>query len=144
MISGWIWRRVCALAILVIIPGLASAGPSDPRATANPLLRLVADGQRGAGLFQRSCGTCHSVDAGGPTKMGPNLHGLFGRGAGTLPGYNYSPAMRDAGIVWNAQTLDAYITNPHKNIPGDKMAFAGLPGAAERDDIIAYLEQSTH
>lgn len=109
-----------------------------------PLTRLVADTQRGAGLFQSRCSICHTVQEGGPTKLGPNLHGLFGRHAGALPGYNYSPAMRASGIVWGAQTLDVYLTDPHKDIPGDKMPFPGLPNKADRDDLISYLEQAAH
>jgi cytochrome c len=137
------WGRVCVSVLLVLIPGLANAAPSEPRPPANPLTRLVADTQRGAGLFGSRCGICHTLQAGGPNKVGPNLHGLFGRHAGTLPGYNYSPAMRAANIVWSADTLDAYLTDPHKDIPGDKMPFPGLPNKADRDDLISHLEQAT-
>jgi cytochrome c len=143
MIGNQICRCVCALAISAMIPALASAAPAASKAAPNPLLRLAADSTRGAGLFQSRCGTCHSVQAAGPTKIGPSLHGLFGRRAGTLPDYNYSPAMRAAGIVWGAQPLDAYLTDPKKTVPGDKMPFIGLTAKADRDDIIAYLEQST-
>jgi cytochrome c len=125
------------------MPDLAGAAPKERRLAVNPLAQLVADTQRGAGLFQSRCGICHTVQEGGPTKLGPNLHGLFGRHAGSLPGYNYSPAMRASGIVWGAQTLDVYLTDPHKDIPGDKMPFPGLPNKADRDDLISYLEQAT-
>jgi cytochrome c len=109
-----------------------------------PLARLVADTQRGQGLFGSRCSICHSVQAGAPNKVGPNLHGLFGRHAGTLAGYNYSPAMRATAIVWGADTLDVYLTDPHKDVPGDKMPFPGLVNKVDRDDIISYLEQATH
>lgn len=142
--SSQFWRRASVIALLAFYPGLANALPPEPLVTANQQLRLVADTQRGAGLFQSRCSICHTVQEGGPTKLGPNLHGLFGRHAGSLPGYNYSPAMRASGFVWGAQTLDVYLTDPHKDIPGDKMPFPGLPNKADRDDLISYLEQATH
>jgi cytochrome c len=136
-------RRLYVIMLLLLIPDLARAAPRERHLTVNLLVRLVADTQRGAGLFQSRCGICHTVQEGGPNKVGPNLHGLFGRHAGSLPGYNFSPAMRASGVVWSSQTLDAYLNDPHKNIPGDKMPFPGLPNKADRDDLISYLEQAT-
>jgi cytochrome c len=72
--------------------------------------------------------------------------GLFGRTAGTLPGYAYSAAMKKAGakgLVWNAKTLDAYLTNPQKVVPGTKMLFGGIADAKTRADLIAYLAEAT-
>src|SRR5579871_4713581 len=103
----------------------------------------AADVEKGRRLFMMKCGMCHTVDANGPKKMGPNLHGLVGRKAGSLAGYNYSSAMSSSAIVWSAATLDSYLENPHRDVPNDKMPFAGLPNKSDRDDLIAYLEQAT-
>lgn len=84
-----------------------------------------------------ACSACHSVT--GTEGVGPHLNGVIGRKAGAVPGYNYSRAMKSANIVWNAQTLDAYLANPQQDLPGNHMPFSGLPNATTRADIIAYL-----
>jgi cytochrome c len=127
-------------------PYLAFARPLQLPVPASPLLVKVADVQHGEQIFQSRCSVCHTLQAGAPNKFGPNLHGLFGRHAGSLPGYNYSSAMRGAGamgLVWSAVTLDPYLENPHKAVPGDKMPFPGIPGEQDRQAVIAYLEQAT-
>lgn len=96
----------------------------------------AANGQR---LFTIRCAICHSAPQGGPNKIGPNLFGIVGRKAGALPGYSYSQAMKNSPVVWNQATLRAYLTSPARNVPGGKMAFAGIPNATEMDDMLAYL-----
>lgn len=86
------------------------------------------------------CAACHSVVEGGPNKIGPTLAGVFGRAAGTVDGYNYSPALASSGIVWDAAALDAITQNPNALIPGSKMVFAGISDAERRADIVAYLK----
>jgi cytochrome c2 len=86
---------------------------------------------------------CHAPQEGGPDNLGPTLHGLFGRQAGALPKFNYSPDLRNSRIVWNAQTLDEYLAEPHRGRPGDKMPYPGLSSKTDRDDLISYLEQAT-
>lgn len=103
----------------------------------------AADTQHGELIFRSRCSTCHSVVANSPAPMGPDLHGLFGRRAGNLPDYDYSAALRAANIVWNAQTLDAYLKDPHKKVPGVNMPFPGIPNKADRDHVISYLEEAT-
>ena len=76
-------------------------------------------------LVFRKCQACHSIEP-GKNMLGPSLAGVIGRKAGTEAGYNYSPAMKSADIVWNPQTLDQYLTDPAKVVPGNKMPFPGL------------------
>ena len=85
------------------------------------------------------CAACHKVQKGAPQGVGPNLHGIVGKAVGSAEGYNYSVAMKTHGGVWDAATLDAYLENPRKAIPGTKMAFAGINNAEERKILIDYL-----
>ncbi|MEO7691653.1 MAG: cytochrome c family protein [Sphingomonas sp.] len=101
----------------------------------------AGDAVKGKALFAR-CAICHDLNP-GVQKMGPNLHGLFGRKAGTVAGFNYSPAMKSAKITWSPTTLDSYVTSPAKLVPGNKMAFAGLAAPADRVNLIAYLQSAT-
>ena len=75
----------------------------------------------------------------GKNSVGPSLSGIFGKKSGEAPNYNYSSAMKAANLVWDAATLDAYLLDPQKLVPQNKMPFAGLKTANERKDLIAYL-----
>ena len=97
----------------------------------------------GPDAFNSNCRTCHSVKA-GDNRLGPSLHKIIGRKAGTAPGYsNYSQALKSSGITWDEPTLEKYITNPDAVIPNNNMKpFNGVPDAAVRAKIIAFLKSS--
>jgi cytochrome c2 len=101
----------------------------------------VGAAQRGAQVFAQ-CKICHSLEP-GKNMLGPSLHGLIGRKAGSVPGYSYSPAMKNANIVWNDDTLSKYLVDPKAFIPGDKMAFPGIKEPSKLADLLAYLDQAT-
>jgi cytochrome c len=98
------------------------------------------DPAKGMQIFKK-CQVCHSIDA-GVNKIGPSLHAVYGRKAGTLAGYNYTDAMKNSGFTWDEASLDKYLTNPRKVVPGTRMVFVGLPKEQDRLDVIAYLKQA--
>jgi cytochrome c len=105
----------------------------------------AGDAAKGERVFQH-CYSCHSVIAGENKLQGPNLRGVIGRRAGTLSGFEYSPAMiaagKERGIVWSEATLDAYLVDPEAMIPGTLMGPVRLDDETERQDLIAYLKKS--
>ncbi|RMD44627.1 hypothetical protein DV735_g566, partial [Chaetothyriales sp. CBS 134920] len=102
----------------------------------------AGDAKKGANLFKTRCLQCHSVVEAEGNKIGPNLHGLFGRKTGSVEGYAYTDANKQKGITWNEATLYEYLENPKKYIPGTKMAFGGLKKGKDRNDLITYLQDS--
>lgn len=101
------------------------------------------DAKKGATLFKTRCAQCHTLAAGEPNKVGPNLHGLIGRKTGSVDGFSYTSANVNKGITWEENTLFEYLENPKKYIPGTKMAFAGLKKEKDRNDLITYLKDAT-
>lgn len=101
---------------------------------------LAADSQgdpaRGKEIYESRCFACHSVDA---NRVGPMHMGVFGRKAGSVKDFEYSPKVKKSKVVWNEKNLDRWLTNPEKVIPGQTMGFQ-VPEAADRADIIAYLK----
>ena len=85
------------------------------------------------------CAACHKLQE---NFVGPHHCGVFGRTAGTVPGFDYSEAMKASGIVWDAQKLDEFLTSPIAYVSGTKMGFAGFESAPDRADVIAYLQQA--
>ncbi|HEU5296899.1 MAG TPA: c-type cytochrome [Burkholderiaceae bacterium] len=94
---------------------------------------------RGEAIYAR-CAACHALER---NRVGPKHCGLIGRSAGSVPNFDYSPAMKNAHIVWSAQTLDRFLASPLKTVPGTSMTYDGVPDAAERADLIAYLQQAS-
>jgi len=118
------------VALGLVVSALAVAAPA-----------YAQDVDAGANVFKR-CGACHAVGEGAKNKVGPELNELFGRTAGTIPDYNYSKAMIEAGqngLVWAPDTLGPYLHKPKEHVPGTKMSFPGLPNQKDIDNLIAYL-----
>jgi len=103
-----------------------------------------ADGDPDLGKRQFApCTACHTTADGEPDKVGPNLHGIIGRKAGTKPGFAYSDALKNSSITWDEAKLDDWIKKPAALVPGTKMAFIGIGNDQVRANIIAYLKQAT-
>jgi cytochrome c len=113
-----------------VAAGLVGLGSSAALAAGDP-----AQGEK---VFNK-CKVCHTVED-QKNKIGPYLDGVVGRKAGTAEGYNYSEAMKNAGIVWDEANLDKYLAKPKDFVPHNKMAFIGLPKEEDRQNVIAYLK----
>ena len=99
------------------------------------------DDAEGKAVFKKYCGTCHTSEKGGGKRQGPNLFGIVGRKAGTLPGFTYSEALRENkdGITWTRETLDRWLTDPQAFIPGVVMPYQQADPAI-RQRVIDYLD----
>jgi cytochrome c len=103
-----------------------------------------ADGDPGRGEKRfEECAACHSLESGASGGVGPSLKGVFERTAGELPAFQYSPAMRRSRIRWTPQALDEFVADPQKMVPANRMPYAGMPEARDREDLIAYLLKAT-
>ncbi len=101
---------------------------------------VAQDAANGEKIFGQ-CRACHQVGETAKNSIGPVLNGLFGRKSGSVEGYNYTPANRDSGIVWDEASFSEYINDPRARIPGTKMAYAGIKDEVRIKDLIAYLQQ---
>ncbi len=119
--------RLIIAAVSLAVLGLVSGAP------------VARADDAGEAVFKKNCFICHTVDA-GKNKVGPSLNGIVGRKAGTVPGFSYTSANKNSGVTWDEATLDTYITDPRKFIPGTKMTFPGLKDADERKALIAFLK----
>lgn len=124
-------RRSSLLSAVAIVA--AAAMPPVAAATPNP------DALPGARVYQTRCAACHSLDA---NRIGPAHRGVYGRRAGSAPGYGYSATLKASGIVWTDQTLDQWLQGPQKMVKGARMYFA-LSDPAERAAVIAYLKATS-
>lgn len=108
---------------------LVSEGVSEPASA------MQGDADRGRGIFDRRCTGCHATDS---DREGPRLRGVYGRRAGSVPTYQYSPALRNSGVTWTSGTLEKWLSDSDAMMPGSSMGFA-VPKAQERSDLIAFL-----
>ena len=109
---------------------LGLAGAASVAAAPDPL--------RGEQIYGR-CLACHALAS---DRVGPRHCGLLGRRAGTVPGFVYSKAMKNSGLVWNEKTLDRFLSKPLRLVPGSAMTYDGVSDPQERSDLIAYLKQA--
>jgi cytochrome c len=119
-------RVTSAMAVTLLLTGAA---------------RADGDAARGEKKFG-DCAACHKLEA-GANNVGPSLHGIFGRKAGEIADFRYSPALKRSAIVWTPEMVDKFITDPQGMVPGNRMPYAGMAGAADRADLIAYLQNAT-
>lgn len=103
--------------------------------------QAAGDPEAGKKTFAK-CRACHQLEA-GKNGVGPSLHGLFGRKAGSVEGFKYSDAMKAKGVTWDEKTIAEYIADPKGYIPGNKMVFPGIKKESEVADLIAYLKDAT-
>jgi cytochrome c len=123
-------KYLAGLTVIAMLAGSTAAYAAPP-----------ADAAAGAVVFKK-CASCHSVDPSGKNGLGPNLRGVVNRKAGTVAGFNYSPAMKASGQVWNDKNLARFLAAPRQALPGTKMIFIGLPNAQDQANVIAFLKQN--
>lgn len=126
--AGRYWKSLMTGPLLVV----SAVASANDAATTAP----AGDPVRGKALYQ-ACTACHSVDE---NDLGPKHRGVFGRRAGTIADYSYSPALKASGLTWDRATLDRWLTNPSQLVPGTKMFFK-IDDAQGRADVISYLQQ---
>jgi len=124
----------------------AQSAPATPQADdistvdGTALADFTGDAAAGERAFMQ-CRTCHVMDP-GVNRMGPSLAGIIGRKAGSVDGFNYSPAMAESEITWTPEKLYQFLENPRRVVPGNRMAFAGVRNDQERANLIAYLKDA--
>jgi cytochrome c len=121
-------RHVIGLLVAAALAAAAGAARAD------------GDAARGEKKFEE-CHSCHSLDRDAES-VGPSLFGMFGRKAGEGADFRYSPAMKRSGIVWAPQTIDTFITDPQAMVAANRMPYAGMPDAADRADLMAFLQKT--
>ena len=128
------------LVLAVALSGMACPLLSSSASSQTPA--QGADVAAGQQLFNNACRTCHTVKP-DDNRQGPNLHGIIGRKAGSLSGYGYSSAMKEAGFAWDADKLDRFMATPDAVVSGNSMKpYGGLTSADDRAKIVAYLQSS--
>jgi cytochrome c len=137
-------RSVALVLVLIFtVVLLSGCGGEQPSAmSASGEASDQPDLERGKTLYFQ-CRACHSLDAGGPHKVGPNLYGVFGRKAGLAEGFAYSEVMTNADVIWTEQNMSDWLARPSQFLPGNRMVFVGIKDVQDREALIAYLWQET-
>lgn len=132
--------KLAATALTLILSACGSP-PDDPAADATAksasAVAVADSGSKPAAFGQ--CAACHAVEP-GKHGVGPSLAGVYGTKSGDIAGYAFSEAMKAANLTWDDKTLDSYLANPMKMVPGTKMTFAGMADPAKRKEVIEYLK----
>ena len=123
-------KTFTALAMLACSAVVANAGDVSPG---------HGDPVKGAQVFKR-CAICHTTERGGADGLGPNLFGIAGTKAGVRPGFSFSPALKQSGLVWDEATMTKWVAAPAHLVPKNKMFFPGITSKKEQADLVAYLE----
>ena len=124
--------KIWAGAVVAVIGGFASQASAQS-----------GDSAKGQRVFNQQCRACHTLEKDGAQTAGPNLHGVFGRKAGTAPGYEFSEAMKKSGIVWDDKSLARFLADPMTVVPGTSMTYLGVTDPREREALVAYMRQAT-
>ena len=157
MIAGWVLAASgAALGLAIVgnqifhgerpekmgyaIEGVVEEGEGGEAQVPIATLLAAADPAKGADVFKK-CAACHTIEAGGPNGIGPNLHGVMGAAIGQGKGYGFSDALKGVGGAWDWEKMNAWLLSPRKFAPGTKMTFAGLSNGQDRANILAYLNQ---
>lgn len=123
-------KKAAALTLALVLTAGCFSAPAQ----------AAGDAEAGATLFKRICGGCHQVGKSARGSFGPQLNGIFGRMSGSSTDYQYSDAMKSAGIVWTRETLTAYLEAPKEVVPGTRMIFWGLSDPEKIENLLAYLQ----
>jgi cytochrome c len=144
--SGDTLEPAKAATITIVPPAEGTPAPStaipQPSPPSTPGGAIPGSAEAGEAVF-RQCRACHEVGPGAKSKLGPALNGIIGRKAGTVEGFNYSPANKAAGekgLTWTESELATYLADPRKFMPGNRMAFVGVRNERDRANLIAYLK----
>ena len=126
------------------IEGVEIPGPHGPTADEPPIANLLADADVGKGqeVFNK-CTACHTIDQGGGNKLGPNLWGIMGKPLASVPGFAYSPVLKEKGGTWTWEAMNDWIKSPRAFAPGTKMTFAGIGKAEDRANLLAFMNSKS-